>query len=99
MAPKSNKINGMPLRTAAPPAEDLMGYYIFTTYHLLLKEIRNEAGDTEIVTLKSSSPPVVPTFVSQNYPEGSPLTVTFQLVNPQTGEIDQYQGQASKMAR
>merc|ERR1712029_14752 len=45
------------VRTAAPPAEDLLGYYIFTTYHLLLKEIRNEAGDTEIVALKSWAPP------------------------------------------
>merc|ERR1712029_284788 len=37
-------------RTApSPPPEDLLDQYIFTTYHLLLKEIRNEAGDTEIV--------------------------------------------------
>merc|ERR1712113_724214 len=32
-----------PNRAAAPPhAQDLIGQYIFTTYHLLLKEIRNE---------------------------------------------------------
>merc|ERR1712045_1029485 len=42
------------VRTAGPPPEDLLGYYIFTTYHLLLKEIRNEAGDTEIVALRNS---------------------------------------------
>merc|ERR1712154_113087 len=41
-------------RTGAPPSEDLLGQYIFTTYHLLLKEIRNEAGDTEIVALRKS---------------------------------------------
>merc|ERR1712012_1396194 len=36
------------MRTAAPPPENLLAQYIFTTYHLLLKDIRNEAGDTEI---------------------------------------------------
>ena len=42
----------MPVQAAAPPPEDLLDHYIFTTYHLLLKEIRNEAGDTEIVALR-----------------------------------------------
>merc|ERR1712147_231946 len=43
-------------QTAAPAPEDLLGYYIFTTYHLLLKEIRNEAGDTEIVAQRTQGP-------------------------------------------
>merc|ERR1719500_607302 len=30
----------------APPPENLLGQYIFTTYHLLLKEIRNKAEET-----------------------------------------------------
>ena len=28
---------------------DLLGYYIFTTYHLLLKDIENEADGTRVV--------------------------------------------------
>merc|ERR1719323_2903289 len=42
------------VRTAEPPQEDLLGYYIFTTYHLLLKDIRNVVGDTEIVAHRNS---------------------------------------------
>merc|ERR1712244_65842 len=49
-------------RTGAPPPQDLLGQYIFTTYHLLLKEIRNEANGTEIVDLRNSVG-YVPTFL------------------------------------
>merc|ERR1719384_1825045 len=50
------------IKTAAPPPQDLLGQYIFTTYHLLLKEIRNEANGTEIVDLRNSVG-YVPTFL------------------------------------
>merc|ERR1712029_42186 len=43
------------LKSAAPPPEDRLAYYIFTTYHLLLKEIRNEANGTEIVAQRDAS--------------------------------------------
>merc|ERR1712098_545255 len=54
---EKNSPSQMPVRAAAPPPEDLLGYYIFTTYHLLLKEFRNNANGTEIVALRSQGPP------------------------------------------
>jgi len=57
---KDGKIQGMPVQAAAPPPEDLLGYYIFTTYHLLLKEIRDEAGDIKIFAVKSNQEPLPP---------------------------------------
>merc|ERR1719384_1378826 len=55
-----SKIQIKQVRVDAPPSEDLLGQYIFTTYHLLLKEIRNEAGDTEIVAVKQFAGPLTP---------------------------------------
>merc|ERR1712045_225138 len=49
---EKNSPHQFPVRPAAPKQEDLLGYYIFTTYNLLLKEMRNEANGTEIVDLR-----------------------------------------------
>merc|ERR1711971_1121309 len=64
--------------TAAPPPEDLLGYSIFTTYHLLLKDIRNEAGETEIVAKRTQGGAIVePNEPEQEYQCSMTFSILF----------------------